>query len=183
MAQPPPRSTRPSQAASGKPAGVSRSPDVERAMMLRDVMDHAVRVQKEITAPTSVNTGNARRITLAAVCAGLMAFSVYSWVARPEFIWGRAAQPLPPPRQNANVRFALYLLSQRIEFYRAAQGAYPASLGVIGEALPGVTFHVVSDSIFELRAMQDGKPIVFRSDESVDVFLGNSPLLIQAPPR
>jgi hypothetical protein len=151
---------------------------VERALALRDVMDHAVEAEIEKARPMTPAKSNARAITMAVVFVPLLVFSVYSWVARPEFIWGPRVRALPPVQQEAGLRFAMYLLSTRIEAYRKAQGQYPASLAAIGEGIPGVTYEVVG-SHFELRATEGGKPIVLRSNESADTFLGNATNIIQ----
>src|SRR5438067_9786110 len=65
-----------------------RNPDVERALALRDVMDHAVKMQREITAPSDRHRGRTRIVWATVVCVPLLALAVYSWVAHPEFIWG-----------------------------------------------------------------------------------------------
>jgi hypothetical protein len=145
-------------------------------------MDHVVKVQREITAATPIRSRNGLRIATAIVCVTLIGFCVFSWVARPEFIWGPGAQPMPPAQQEASLRFGMFVLSQRIEADRAARGAYPASLGAFGARAAGVRYRVLSDSAFELRAAANGRPVILRSNESMDVFLGNSPMLIKARP-
>jgi len=178
VAQTPKRPARPSPTAAN-PKGGGRPPEVERALALRDVMDHAVKVQQEDTAPSKLKRWNGRVIAASLICIPALAICVYSYVARPEFIWGPGAQPLPPAEQEAGMRFSMFLLAQRVEGYRHAQGAYPQSLDVIGERLEGVRYTLVSDSLYELRATDAGKPIVFRSNESVDAFLGNTAAIIQ----
>lgn len=158
---------------------------VDRAMLLKDVMDHAVRVHKETTGPQGVGKGSSvnRSVVLAAVCVPLLAFCVYSWVARPEFLWGPKSGPLPAVQQEANVRFAMFLLAQRIQAYRAAQGHYPATLGELGETVPGVTYSLGNDGVFQIRASENGKAIEYRSDQSLNAFLGNSFNVIQGTAR
>ena len=153
--------------------------DVERALLLRDVMDHAVKVHKETTKPFAVKRSRARPILLGSTMTLLLAFAAYSWIARPAFIWGPTAAPLPAAEQEAGLRFAMFLLSQRVEGYRVTQGTLPTSLVSVGESLPGVTYSVVSEGVFELRATSNGKQLVFRSDQPADDFLGNSPNIIQ----
>ncbi|MEX2153025.1 MAG: hypothetical protein WD825_06765 [Gemmatimonadaceae bacterium] len=178
MAQNPKRPAQPSQTA-GSPKGGGRPPEVERALALRDVMEHAVKVQKEITAPNKRKATNGRAVGASLICIPALAFCVYSYVARPAFIWGPGPQPLPPAQQEAGMRFSMFLLAQRVEGYRHAQGVYPQSLDVIGEQLEGVRYALLSDSLYELRTTEGGKQIVFRSNESVDAFLGNTTAIIQ----
>lgn len=178
VAQDTPRSTRSQLETAGSQGGV-RPPEVERALALRDVMDHAVKAQQEIAAPHKFEGSNGRAVAASLICIPLLAFCVYSYVARPEFIWGPGAQPLPPAAQEAGMRFSMFLLAQRVEGYRHVQGAYPRSLDAIGEQLEGVTYTLVANSLFELRATEAGKPIVFRSNEPVDAFLGNTTAIIQ----
>lgn len=141
-------------------------------------MDHAVKVHKETTKPTRLNDGRGRAIGMTLVMIPMIAFALYSWIARPEFIWGPAVKPIPPARQEANIRFSMFLLAQRIETYRHDEGSYPTSLSAVGDSLEGVVY-VRADSVYELRAVENGKAIVFRPDRSVDDFLGASPLIIQ----
>jgi hypothetical protein len=142
-------------------------------------MDHAVRVQREISKPTLLRKSRARLVWATVVCVPLIALSAYSWIARPTFIWGPSERSVSAARQDADIRFAMYLLAQRVESYRGTEGPYPATLDALGEQLEGVSYRVISDSVFELRAERDGKPLVFRSNENVDAFLGNSPSVIQ----
>ena len=191
MSQKPQPSTRPPQSGPGskKPgAGPTPGPggskpagrgDVERALLLRDVMDHAVKVHKEITAPGRRRESHARATALGLLTAALLAFSVYSWLVHPAFIWGPTVPPPPAAEQEAGYRFSMVLLAQRVEAYRLSEGIYPASLEAIGEGTPDFTYAVVGDAAFELRATVNGKQIVFRSDQSVEQFLGNSTNIIQ----
>lgn len=158
--------------------GSARAEDVERAIALRDVMDHAVRVQKEISGVKRLGPSRARLILTAVICVPLLALCVYSFAARPAFIWG-AVEELPVVQREAGLRLGMFLIAQRLEAFRAETGHYPAALGDIGEAVEGLQYRVVSDSLFELRSDQAGPPIVFRSDASVDVFLGSSVTVIQ----
>lgn len=154
---------------------------MDRALALRDVMDHAVRVQREnADAPL----GTSRRLLLGlAICVPLLAFSAYSLAARPEFIWGPSVA-IPAEQRDAGVRMALFLLAQRIEAARAARGDYPVSLAEIGEAGAGVEYRLFGDTLFELRDASDAASgIVYRSNENPARFLGDSPMKIQGRPR
>ena len=169
---------------SGPSAGQTGRPDVDRALLLRDVMDHAVRIHKETSGPFGEKKrSHARTTTLAVVIVAVVALCAYSWIAKPEFIWGPKPGPLPLAQQDANLRFAMFLVAQRVEAHRLAQGALPSSLEAIGEGLPGVTYTAVSEKVFELRGSVNGQPVVYRSDASANAFLGNSTNIIQGIAR
>jgi len=141
-------------------------------------MDHAVRVHQEISEAKPIRR-RGRIIAATAVCAPLLAFSVYSMVARPEFIWG-SRSVLPPDQADANARVALFMLAQRIEGVRAQRGAYPASLAEIGEGTSTVQYRLLADSLFELRLRMDAaQEVVLLSNQDLRVFLGDSPQRIQ----
>ena len=163
--------------------GGSRSGDVERALALRDVMDHAVKVHQESTDIRQLDTGRGRRITAAVICVPLLALSVYSWVARPELIWGPRHGAVAPARREANLRLAMFLLARRIMAYKASQGQLPASLAEIDERTArgaGIGYRLLSDSEFELRSTEGGSPIVYRSTDSASALLRNSVTAINA---
>ena len=148
-------------------------------------MDHAVRVHKETTGPIGIGKGSRlnRALLVSLVCVPLLALCVYSWVARPEFLWGPKAGPLPPAQHDANMRFAMFLLAQRIEGYRAAQGNYPATLAELGESIPGVAYSLGSDGVYQLRAVENGQTIEYRSNQSLNAFVGNALNVIQGGGR
>ena len=149
-------------------------------MVLRDVMTHAVEVEKE-TRKVSGPPGASRGGRIAALVVGVpaLAFCVYSLVARPEFIWGPNPEAVAPARKDANLRFTMFLLAQRIRSYRQTNRVLPSSLAAVGENPPGITYSVLSDTVFELSASADGKAVVFRSDEPAARFLGDAPKLLQ----
>lgn len=166
------------------PAGGRKQPtppSVERAMALRDVMDHAVRIEREnATRSPGRRSRTARRAALI-VSVALLGCSAYSLIVRPAFIWG---EPFVESRSraDASTRLGMYLLAQRLEAFRTEAGHYPASLGDIGEAVEGVQYALVSDSLFELRSTVDSA-VVLRSNTPIDAFLGNSVSVIQGPSR
>ena len=162
-----PRSTGAQRPSAVKPA------ELERALALRDVMDHAVRVKKETPGARRLARSRTRMIAMLVACVVLLALSAYSWFARPEVIWGPRVHP-SLLRQDAGARLAMALLAQRLDSYRETNGTYPTSLREIGEGASGVRFRLVGDSAFELRDSVGSREIVLRSGDRRDVFLGNS---------
>jgi len=149
--------------------------------MLRDVMDHAVRVKREISEAKPLH--RSRGLLVLGVCLPLLAFSAYSFLARPAFIWGTPSV-IAPEQRDAGARVALFLLAQRLEAVRAARGDYPRSLAEIGEGTSGVEYRVSGDTLFELRVRTDSTSVlVFRSNDDAARFLGDSPTKIQGRPR
>ena len=163
----------------GRPEKGGR-PSVERAEALRDVMAHAVEVEK-VTRRSSGPPGDsgARRVVALAFAMLLLGFTIYTYLARPEFIWGPNVTAVSDVRRDANLRFTMFLLARRIEAYRAASHAYPADLLAVTSAPPaGVTYVRVSDNVFELKATEGNREVTFRSDEPTDRFLGQTPSVV-----
>jgi len=160
---------------------VPKSAELERALALRDVMDHAVRVQKEITAPKRLGPSRARAVTLVFLFALVLGAGGYSWFARPELIWG----PRPAASEEhvlASTRVTMAIIAARLEASRRADGALPVSLASTGDDAPGITYRVLSDTSFELRARAGARDLVLRSTDSVDEFLGNSLSVVSRAP-
>ena len=180
MAGPPPnRLTKPPAGNSVPPAVKGPRPPrpsgaVDRAMALRDVMDHAVRAERANRGPHVVRRNRAGPAFAVVVCTALLAFSAWSFIARPAFIWG-AATTMPVAQEGANVRVALFMLAERLRAFRAQAGHYPTALTEIGEQSDGIRYRRLADSLFELRAtLADSSTIVYQSDQAADAFLGNS---------
>jgi hypothetical protein len=188
MAEPPKRPTRPSQAvrgstATGRPSVAGRTSQVDRALALRDAVAQAVESEKSFRKKTTIKVSRARLRAMMVVAVPLVALSIYSWVARPAFIWG-PPPPAPTPAQaDANLRAALYFLGMRIDAYRREQGFYPASLEAMGESFPGVLYEVLSDSVFELRGVVNRRVVIFRSDMSPEEYLGDTKNIIAGRAR
>jgi hypothetical protein len=160
--------------------GKSRA-SVERAMALRDVMSHAVAVEKEVRKaggpPRESRVGKAILMTLSVAIIG---FTGFAYLSKPEFIFGADPNNVPEVRRDANVRFTMYLLSRRVESFKKSDASrkYPNDLSVILGAPKSITYSKLTDDVFELRAKEGDKEIVFRSDEPVDRFLGQSPRVL-----
>ena len=146
-------------------------------MALRDVMDHVVEVQKEITKPTPLGRGRGRG-AVAFLSLTVLALCAYSALARPVAIWGPSPQSIPAARQEADVRFAMFLVATRLDAYRAAEGEYPESLSLI-DVFGNDLEYASTERSFELRGRVAGRPIVLRSAESRSAFLGSAPAVIR----
>ena len=182
MAEPPKRPQRPSQAArpsAARPIG-GRTSQIDRAMALRDAVAQAVESEKSFKKKTVGRGSKARLVTLLVIATPLLAVSIYSWVARPAFIWGPAVAPRSVAQSEANLKAAIFFLGMRLDAYREEQGFYPASLAAIGETIPGVTYELITDSVFELRGVVGRQPVLFRSDMTAEEYLGGTKELISS---
>lgn len=156
----------PSRASTGAPQGHAASEQLARAQMLSEVMGHIVETSK--APPPKKTRGPWVQLTVIVVS---LAFTAYAWLARPAWLWGEGSRPEPPREARANERFAIWVLAQQIEHYRAARGTLPANLGALGDSVPGVTYRRVDSASFELHGSAAGDPIVYTSGESADAFL------------
>jgi hypothetical protein len=154
--------------------------EVEKQIALRDVMEHAVRETRAVATAKPMTSYRSRPIVLAAIAVPAVLLCAYVFVAKPDFIYGPDPVTIPAARREAYTRFAMFLLAQRLSGYRATEKRFPESLEAVGERWEGITYKVLSDSVFELRALGDsGKAMVLRSDQRVDPFLGNSVSMIK----
>jgi hypothetical protein len=158
--------------------------EVNKQIALRDVMWHAVRERTAVTMARPIRSYRSRPIILAAIAVPAVILCAYALIAKPDFIYGPDPTAVPAVRREAYTRFAMFLLAQRLSGYRATARRLPESLEAAGENWEGITYKVLSDSVFELRARGDsGKQIVLRSDQRVDPFLGTSVSMIKRRPQ
>jgi hypothetical protein len=160
-----------------------RTSQIDRAMALRDAVAQAMESEQSFKRKPTSEVSRARMVALLAVMIPLLALSAYTWLARPASIWGPPLSSKPQAESEANLRAAMFFLGMRLDSYREEQGFYPASLDVLGETLPGVSYELVTDSTFELRGVVGQQPVIFRSDMTADEFLGHTKELIAGPTR
>ena len=148
--------------------------EAERALLLRDVMDHAVRVQREITAPTPLRRRRAKKVLALTLCIPALAFCAYSWIFKPSFIWGTPERVLTPVEAEADARFGLYLVAQQLQTFRSRTGVFPAELAELGDVPAGIVYSLQADTLFELRTTALGEDVVLRSTDDADEFLASA---------
>jgi hypothetical protein len=119
----------------------------------------------------------ARPIVLAALAIPALLLALYTFVFRPEWVFGPKPASALTSRGEAHLRFAMFLVAQRLYAFRDSSGGQlPRRLVEIREDWPAIVYRKVDDSTFELRAAAaTARPIVFRSDEDPRKFLGDSP--------
>ncbi len=170
---PSPASTPPPAAA--LPAADAVSSPLDRAMVLAEVMDYVIKVSK----PTPLMLPRPRVwIPLLTICS--FWFALYSYAARPEWIWG--TQPDPNAvlaSHDADMRFSMYLLAQQILAYRRDFGTVPTSLAPVGSRIDSVQYVRLTDTSFSLR-YESEHPIIYYSTGSADEFLRNALDVVKA---
>ena len=183
MAEPTPPK-RPTQ--SGRPSSTNRprssttEPVVNaRASTLRDAVAHAVETDRAFKTRGALTGGRGRAGRYALVAIAVIV-TVYSWVGRPQFIWG-APPALPSPEvQNADLRMSMFFFAIKVERYRKLHGTYPSSLRDVGDSVPGLRYSLLDGNTYELRGTAANREVVLRSDMSGAQFLGNAKELIQS---
>lgn len=129
-------------------------------------------------------TTDARRGRLLGIgTVALLALSLYSWVAKPQVIWGAPLKEPTPEVQQANLRMSMFLFGMKVDRFRTKHGSYPETLAAMGDSIRGISYARLSDGAFELRGRAANRELVFRSDMRGEDFLGNARELIQSRPR
>ncbi|MGH7670127.1 MAG: hypothetical protein ACRENQ_11610 [Gemmatimonadaceae bacterium] len=171
----PPRPALPPNRSRGLPATDDASTELDRLRMLAEVMDYVIKVSK----PTPLVLPRPR-VWVPAVTLLLFAFTIYSYAARPAWIWGPAVDSTQVlATHDADMRFAMFLLAQRIFEYRREFGAVPATLADVGDRIDSVQYVPLSDTSFSLR-YESRRPIILYSTESMNAFLGNAVQVVTA---
>jgi hypothetical protein len=151
------------------PADELASTPLDRAMVLAEVMDYVIKVSK----PTPLVLPRPR-VWIPMLTFAAFFFTLYSYAAKPEWIWGPQVDPAAiEATHDADMRFAMFLLAQRIMDYRREFGTVPASLADVGDKLEGVKYVPLTDTSFSLR-YEAPIPIILYSTESMDAFLRNA---------
>jgi hypothetical protein len=145
--------------------------DIERAMTLREVMEHVVETAKK---PPQPQKPRARGVAVIVICVLLLGASAYSWIARPEAIWGPSGAPVSPVLDDASARMSIAIIAQRLADARAQTGHYPLALSEIGEASVAITYTLLGDTAFVLAARTQGDSVEYRSDQPLAEFVGRS---------
>lgn len=116
----------------------------------------------------------ARRDVLPIVWAVLVAACAWIWFGDPPFLRAPAAPEPTAAERDAGRRLALYLQAQRIEHFRVTHARLPVTLIEAGSQLEGVRYDVFPGDRYRLIWETDEKPLVLRSMDRPDVFLGSS---------
>jgi len=138
-------------------------------MVLAEVMDYVIKVSK----PTPLVLPRPR-VWIPILTLFFFFFTIYSYSARPAWIWGPQVDPDEVvATHDADIRFAMFLLAQHILEYRREFGTVPATLADVGDKIDGVKYVPLTDTSFSLR-YEAPRPIIYYSTESMDAFLRNA---------
>lgn len=111
------------------------------------------------------------RLALAAL---LTAVAMWLWILPPAFL-----SPSPPPaltqeRAEAALRVGMALQAERILEHRIRARRLPDFLREVGDTLPGIRYTRLDAGTFSLEGSSGGLTLVYRSDQSLDDFLGDA---------
>ena len=174
--EPPKPILRPSRTLPSGTKGPPVDPDeAEKLAALADVVQAATAFEQAVAAAKPMESWRSRPIVLAAIAIPCLAIFLYSQFAQPEWVYGPDAGKVAPAERDAHLRFAMYLVAQRLDAHRAQTGAVPETLLEIGEDWRDIHYSVLSRSEYELRAAPDSsKALVFHSGDDPVAFLGSS---------
>jgi hypothetical protein len=149
------------------------SDQVVRAQAILDVVQHAARFTKAIALARPMESYRARPIVLTLLAVTSLSLMVYSLVGRPEWVYGPDPAKTPVAEREANLRFVTYLVVQRVNAYRdARRGFLPGSLEEVGESWPGLSYTLVGQTEYEVRAIEPGAPpVIYRSTQDAEATL------------
>jgi hypothetical protein len=165
---------------------VPATPEQERlkAAAIREVVEAAERTTRAVQMAKPMESYRARPIVLAALAIPALLLCLYTYLARPEWVFGPGPAAALTPRGEGHLRFATFLVAQRVFAFRDSTGGLPRTLAEVREQWPEIQYRLIDDSRFELRAqVPGGRPIVFRSDEDPVNLMrnGQASLRIQQP--
>ncbi len=165
----PPRSPPPPRRGTNLPAADETSSELDRLMVLAEVMEYVINVSK----PTPLVLPRPR-VWIPALTLFFFFFTIYSYTVRPAWIWGPQVDPdQVAATHDADMRFAMFLLAERIFEYRRNFGTVPESLADVGATVDSVKYVPLTDTSFSLR-YEAPHPVIYYSTESMDAFLRNA---------
>jgi hypothetical protein len=152
--------------------------ELEKAKAILDVVQHSARFTRAVALAKPIESFRGRTIILAALALPLLVLTVYTYVARPAWVFGADPVAGSVERREAYQRFVMSLVAHRLDYYRATnQGQLPQSLIDVGEEWPGIGYTVVDreQGIYELHGTGVlPEPIKYRSDQRLPDFVGGS---------
>ncbi len=151
--------------------------EAERRQRLQEALRDAVAPREPTPAEVRTagrNTGRNRGWMLALVVVlGWMCIA-WIWLARPAYFFGPPPPPaLSPARQEAQLRFAMYLQQRRVEEYLATHGRLPSTLSQTGAVEDSVMWHL-TDGGYVITGRYGDLTLELPSGADADQFLGSS---------
>lgn len=142
-----------------------------RAAAIAAVVEHAKRETLAVELARPMESYRGRPIVLALLAAASVALATYTYVARPAWVFGPDPAVAAAERRDAHLRYAMYLVAQRLTAWRDSHGgALPRTMREIGEDWTAITYRPLDGGAFELRSSaSDGQPLVVRSGDPLPV--------------
>jgi hypothetical protein len=152
--------------------------ELEKAKAILDVVQHSARFTRAVALAKPIESFRGRTILLAAVAVPMLLLTTYSYIARPEWVFGANPAPGSIERREAYQRFVMSLVAYRLNHFRATnEGRLPQSLVEVGDDWTEIGYTVVDreSGVFELHGTGVlAEPIRYRSDQSIPEFVGGS---------
>lgn len=156
----------------GKRRAASVPGGSDRYEALLEVLEHqAGQAEESRTAPPGYREADGAR-TKYVVLAGLALVSAWLWLAPPSWIGVAQPEPRPIVEEEAALRFAMYVQAQRIKAFRLGTGRLPREIEEAGPPLPGMSYRLIDAETYELHGATDRFALTYRSDHSLQEFVG-----------
>ena len=141
-------------------------------------MDQAIEMARPLPPPKARS-----QAWMYLASAVLLMVSAWSFIARPEIIWGPTPETelRPADEYEAQQRAVMWLQAQRLFTYRFENGVLPRRLQDAGDPYGAFTYHRWSDSTFELQSADPRLPLTLRSEELGDFLRSGSQFLRGEP--
>jgi hypothetical protein len=149
-------------------------------------LEEAVRAAVADRGPTPAEERLAAQAAAAKRSTGLVVMLLLVWVAlgfvwitRPAWVFGPKPRAAAAPAvEEAEVRYALYLMRARVDAYVRQQGRAPSSLQHVGRVERGVTLRGTTGG-YVLEGRRGATLLQLTSTMNADSFLGGSLDLLQ----
>lgn len=157
----------------GQGAGSPTVDDIEKLEAIRDVMEYAAKVTLETALAKPMRSYRARPIALGVLALLSLSLVAFTFLREPDWVFGPEPARVDPVEREAHLRYAMFLVAQRLESLRdSATGSPPASLVETGDDWLGFDYRVLDLGVYELRARDaGGDEIVLKSGEDLSAFL------------
>ncbi len=151
--------------------------EAERRRQLEEAVRDAVAGREPTPAEArTARHGQRRERIRLLVLVTVLGWLVIAWLwsSRPEFFFGPSAPvTLSPAKQEATLRFAMYLQRRRVEEYVARRGRLPTSLAQAGMVEDSVSWQR-TDEGYVLSGRYGSLELQLPSRADADSFLGNA---------
>ena len=101
----------------------------------------------------------------------LLVMTAWLWIFPPAFLRLDPPPPQPIEREEAALRFTVYVQAQRIKAFRQANGRLPGTLEEAGEPLPDMRYTVLQPGLYQLTGSTDRVTVTYRSDLPLEEFV------------